>query len=296
MPYQQLNDMVGRSRASIFVQALSELGWREGENLRIDWRWTGGEPALFERYSAELVALNPDVLIPVTTASVEAMRHKTNTLPVVFVGVTDPIGQGFVSNLGRPGGNITGFTDFDLPMASKWLVILNEVRPQASRVAVLYNPATAPFADQMVQAIQEAAPSFAMAVHPAPCHDDAEIEALITGLVHEQHDGVLVLPDVFTLLHRSAIIASVARTQVPAVYWNRSFVMDGGLMSYGIDITDLYPRAAAYVDRILKGANAGDLPVQMPTKFDFVINLKAAKAFDITITPSLLATADEVIE
>jgi putative tryptophan/tyrosine transport system substrate-binding protein len=293
---QDPNDMLGRARASAFVQAMSELGWREGENLRIDWRWAGGEPALFGRYSAELVALNPEVLIPGGTASVEAMRRNTNTLPIVFTVVTDPVGQGFVSNLAHPGGNITGFTDFDLPMAGKWLALLSQIGPGVSQVAVLYNPATAPFAELMVQAIQEAAPSFAMAVIPAPCHGDAEIEASITGSAREGSGGVLVLPDAFTVAHRSAIIASVAKTQVPAVYWNRLFVVSGGLLSYGIDIPDLYRRAAAYVDRILKGAKAADLPVQMPTKFELVINLKAAKALALNPPPTLLAQADEVIE
>jgi putative tryptophan/tyrosine transport system substrate-binding protein len=293
---QDPKDMLGQVRAAAFVHALSDLGWGEGENLNIEWRWAGGEPALFERYSAELVALNPDVLVPGGTAAVEAMRRHTNTLPIVFAVVTDPVGQGFVSNLARPGGNITSFTDFDLPMASKWLAILSRVVPAVSRVAVLYNPATAPFAGLMVKAIQEAAPSFSMAVYPAPCHGDAEIEGLINKIAREEGGGVLVLPDAFTVAHRTAIIASVANTRIPAIYWNRLFAMDGGLMSYGTDIPDVYQRAAAYVDRILRGARVVDLPVQMPTKFELVISLKTAKALDLNIASSLLATADEVIE
>ena len=205
---QQPNDVLGKARASAFVQALSELGWREGENLHINWRWAGGEPVLFDRYSAELVALNPDVLIPGGTAAVEAMRRKTDTLPMVFAVVTDPIGQGFVSNLARPGGNITGFTDFDLPMAGKWLAILSQVTPTVSRVAVIYNLATAPFAELMVQAIQEAARSFAMVIQPEPCDGDVEIETMITKLTDEGRGGVLVLPDAFTVAHRSVIIAA----------------------------------------------------------------------------------------
>ena len=228
--------------------------------------------------------------------AVEALRRQTSTIPIVFALVTDPVGQGFVASLARPGGNITGFSAYDPPMAGKWLGMLTQITPPVARVAVLFNPATAPYAGLMLRAIEDAAPSFAVTVRAAPVHDDAEIEAMMAGLAREERGGLLVLPGAFTNVHRDAIVALAARHRLPAVYPFRFFATIGGLMSYGIDHDDLFRRAAAYVDRILKGAKPGDLPVQRPTKFELVINLKTAKALGITVAPSLLATADEVIE
>lgn len=294
------NDPLGQTRAKALVQALAGLGWKEGDNLRIDWRFAAGEPALFERYAAELVRLRPDVLLTGGTPSVAAMQRQTGTIPMVFVIVTDPIGQGFVASLARPGSNITGFTDFDPPMASKWLGMLAEITPPVAHAVALYNPATAPFAPLLLRALENAAPSFAVTVRAAPCGDDANIEATMAGLAQdnsrEKGNGVLVLPDAFTIAKRAVIVAAAARNHLPAVYWNRSFVTEGGLMSYGVDNTDAYRRAAVYIDRILRGATPADLPVQAPSKFDLVINLQTAKALGITIAPSLIATADEVIE
>jgi putative tryptophan/tyrosine transport system substrate-binding protein len=282
--------------AANLVQGLGALGWHEGGNLRIDWRWAGAEPALFERYAAELVSLRPDLLVGQGSPSIEALRRHTSTIPIVFVMVVDPVGQGFVESLARPGGTITGFSDYDPPMAGKWLGLLTQITPPVARVAVLYNPATAPFAGLMMRAIEDAAASLAVTVRAAPVHDDAEIESIMAALAREERGGLLVLPESFTNTHRAAIVASASRHRLPAAYSNPFFAPIGGLMAYGIDRPDLLRRSAAYVDRILKGAKPADLPVQNPTKFTLSINLKTAKELGVTIAPSLVATADDVIE
>jgi putative ABC transport system substrate-binding protein len=290
------SDLPGQARIAAFMQELGALGWKDGGNLRIDWRWAGGDSALFERYAAELVALSPDILVVNASAGVAALRLKTSTIPIVFVNVGDPVGLGFVESLARPGGNITGFSNFDPPIAGKWLQMLTQITPPVARVAVLYNPEVALGPKLMLPAIEEATRSLGVAARTAPCRDDAEIEAMMAGPAHEEHGGVLVLPDPFTGLHRDAIIALAARYRLPAVYGFRLFTEAGGLMSYGIEIEDVFRRCAAYVDRILKGAKPSDMPVQMPTKFELVINLKTATALGVTIAPSLLTRADEVIE
>jgi len=290
------NDPMGQTRAKALVEALGALNWKEGDNIHIDWRWAGGDPALFERYATELVALRPDLLLANGTPSVAALQRQTSTIPIVFVVVTDPVGQGFVASISRPGGNITGFTDFDPPMANKWLSMLAQISPPAARTAVLFNPATAPFAGLMLRAIEEAAAYFALAARAAPCRDGAEIEAVMTELARNERGGLLVLPDAFTFAKRAVIIESAARNRLPAIYSQRSFVADGGLMSYGVDNPDVFRRAAGYVGRILRGEKPADLPVQAPSKFDLVINLKTARALGVTFAPALLATADEVIE
>ena len=289
------SDPVGQARAAAFLQGLGALNWHEGGNLRIDWRWTGGDHALYARYAAELVALDPEALVAAGTLCVEALRRQTSTIPIAFVNVTDPVGQGFVASLARPGGNITGFSLYDPPMASKWLQMLTQLAPPVARVAVLFNPEI-PYAGLYLRAIEDAAPSLAATVRAAPCREDAEIEAMMAGLAHEERGGLLALPSIFTDTHRDAIVALAARHRLPAVYPYRLFAAIGGLMSYGVDQADLFRRTAAYVDRILKGAKPSDLPVQAPTKFELVINLKTAKALGVTIPPSLLAGADEVIE
>jgi len=294
---QPASDPEVQARAAALVQGLGALNWREGGNLRIDWRWASGDPALFERYAAELVALGPEVLLAGSSSpAVKALRQQTSTIPIVFVSVIDPVGQGFVESLARPGGTITGFSLYDPPMAGKWLGMLTQIAPPVARVAVLFNPATTPYAGLMMRAIAEAAPSLAVAVRAAPVRDDAEIEARMAGLAHEERGGLLVLPGNFTFVHREAIVAIAARHRLPAIYPFRFFTAAGGLMSYGIEQEDLFRRAADYVDRLLKGAKPADLPVQNPTKFEMVINLKTAKALGVTFPPSLLAAADEVIE
>jgi putative tryptophan/tyrosine transport system substrate-binding protein len=290
------NDPVGKTRAAALVQGLGALNWHEGDNLQIGWRWAGGDPALFDRFTAELVALRPEILVAHGSLSVAALRRQTSTIPIVFALVADPVGQGFVASLARPGGNITGFSSYDSPMAGKWLGMLTQITPPAARVAVLYNPATAPYAGLMLRAIEDAALSVAVAVRAAPCRDDAEIEAMMVALAREERGALLVLPGVFADVHRDAIVALAARHRLPAVYPHRFFAAAGGLMSYGTNNDDLFRRAAGYVDRLLKGAKPGELPVQRPTKFELAINLKTAKALGITVAPALLATADEVIE
>jgi putative ABC transport system substrate-binding protein len=290
------NDREGQARAAALVQGLDALDWHEGRNLRIDWRWTGSAAALIERYSAELVSLSPDVIVVYGSLSVAVLRQKTSTIPIVFVIIADPVGQDFVVSLAHPGGNITGFSSYDPPMASKWLGMLMQITPPIARVAILFNPEVTPFAGLMLRNIEDTAPSIAVAVRAAPCHDDAEIDAMMAALAREGRGGVLVLPSAFTTAHRDAIVALAAQHRLPTVYPVRFFATSGGLMSYGFDQRDLFRRAASYVDRILKGEKPAELPVQAPTKFELVINLKTAKALGLTILPTLLATADEVIE
>ncbi|HVI64732.1 MAG TPA: ABC transporter substrate-binding protein [Bradyrhizobium sp.] len=289
------SDPARQSQLAAFRGALAKLGWREGSNLGIEVRW-GGDPELCARYAAELVALGPEVILADASPSVEALQRQTRTIPIVFVTVADPIGQGFVANLAHPGGNTTGFSVFDAPMAGKWLEMLTQITPPVTRVAMLFNPATTPYANLMFRAMEDAAPSFAVAVRAAPVNSESEVDAMMAALAREGRGGVLVLTSIFTVTHRDAIIALAARHRLPAVYAYSFFAEAGGLMSYGVDVADVHRRAADYVNRILKGDKPGDLPVQMPIKFNLVINLKTAKALDITVATSLLATADEVIE
>jgi putative ABC transport system substrate-binding protein len=290
------DDPIAQRRGNILKETLAVADWKEGGNLRLDWRDGGGDRARIARFAEELVALQPDVILAVGTPCVDELRQRTSTIPIVFAIVTDPVGQGIVASLSQPGGNITGFTDYDGPMAGKWLEMLTQITPRVTRVSVLYNPATAPFAPLMLRAIENAAASLSVKVRAAPVDDGADVTTTIAALAHEKNTGLLVLPDFFTLANRALIVASAARAAVPAAYWSRIFVDDGGLMSYSTDTADLLRRAASYIDRILKGASPSELPVQNPTKFDLTINLKAAAALGVTVSSSLLATADEVIE
>ncbi|MGV7216444.1 ABC transporter substrate-binding protein [Bradyrhizobium sp. UFLA05-112] len=286
------DDAIAQMRATILVDALATLGWKEQDNLRIDWRSGGGDRALIARQAGELVTLNPDILLAVGTPCVEELRKRTSTMPIVFAVVTDPVGQGFVEALAHPGGNITGFTDYDGPMAGKWLHMLTQIAPPVRRVAVIYNPATAPFAGLMLRAIEDSARALGVVVEPAPVHDEASIAALAS----RKDEGLLVLPDFFTLANRARLQAAISKARLPAVYWSRTFVDEGGLMSYSTDSAEQLRRAAAYIDRILKGEKPADLPVQNPTKFELTVNLRTAGVLGVAIPPALLATADEVIE
>jgi putative ABC transport system substrate-binding protein len=291
------DDPEGQADAAAFVQGLGAFNWKEGSNLRIDWRWGDSDPALMERYAAELVALGPDLLLAGSSSiAVGALQRRTGTIPVVFANVTDPVGQGFVGSLAHPSGNITGFSNYDPLMVSKWLGMLTQLTPPVANVAALYNPATTPYAPLLLHAIEQVAPSLAVAVRAAPVKDDAEIEATMVGLAREDRGGLLVLPDIFNNQHRDAIVALAARHHLPAVYPFRFFTVAGGLMSYGIDIIDVFRRSGAYVDRILKGSAPADLPVQAPVIFKLVVNLKTAKALGLAVPPALLDNADEVIE
>jgi putative ABC transport system substrate-binding protein len=290
------SDPVSEARAKVLKQALAALGWKQESNLRIDWRDGGSDRALIEHGADELVASAPDILLAVGTPCVEALRRRTSAIPIVFAVVTDPVDQGFVASLSHPGGNITGFTDYDAPMAGKWLAMLTQITPPAANVAVLYNPATAPFAEIMLHAMRDAAPSLAVTVRAVPLRDAAAIAPAVAALSAQKGTALLILPDFFTISNRAAILASAAQANLPAVYWNSTFVADGGLMSYGTDDNDIVRRAADYIDRILRGDKPADLPVQNPIRFELVINLKTARALGVAISQTLLVTADEVIE
>jgi len=278
------------------MKGLEALGWKEGANIHVEWRWANGDPALFASHATELQALQPDLLVAQGTPALEALRPKAGTIPIVFTMVTDPLGQGMVSSLAHPGGTITGFTDSDPSLAGKWLEMLTQLRPRVSRAAVLYNPGTAPLAAAMLQAIAEAAPPYGVTTRAMPCQDEAGIEAALAAETRDAGGGLIVLPDLFSLVHRDFIIAAAARHRLPAVYFNRPFVQSGGLMSYGVDFAEQFGRAATYLDRLLKGAHAGDLPIQQPDKFDFAVNLRTAKAIGVEIPPNMIAVADDVIE
>jgi putative ABC transport system substrate-binding protein len=284
------DDAIGQTRSAALTDALAALGWKD--NLQIDWHNGGGDRAMIASMASELVARDPDVLLAVGTPSVEELRKRTTTIPMVFAVITDPVGQGFVQNLARPGGNITGFTDYDGPMAGKWLEMLAQIIPPVRRVAVVYNPATAPFAGLMLGTVEDAGRALGVTVEAAPVTDDASIAALAS----RKEVGILVLPDFFTLANRAGLLSAVTAARLPAVYWSRAFVEDGGLMSYSTDSTEQLRRAASYVDRILRGAKPGDLPVQNPTKFELTINLKTARALGVTVPEAMLALADDVIE
>ena len=273
------------------TQGLNAHGWTLGTNIEIVWRWAEGTPALFERHATELVALKPAVLLAQGTPSVKALRTRAGTIPIVFTIVTDPVGQGMVESLAHPGGTVTGFTDFEPAMAGKWMELLSQVKPKVSRVAVLFNPETAPFAGEMLRAIEKAAPTFGITAVATPCADDAAIEAAVSAT-----DGAVALPDLFNLVHRRAIVSSAARHRVPVIYFNRTFTAAKGLMSYGVDSADQFKRAADYIDRLLKGVPASDLPVQQPAEFDLSVNLRTAKALGIELPQTMVIVADDVIE
>jgi ABC-type uncharacterized transport system substrate-binding protein len=274
------------------VEALAANGWREQDNLKVDWRNGAGDRAPIARLADELIALKPDVLLAIGTPSVEELRQRTATTPIVFAVVTDPVSQGFVQNLAHPGGNITGFTDYDGPLAGKWLEMLTQVTPKVSRAFVVYNPATAPFAPLMLRTLEDAARTLHVVVEPTPVHDAASIAALAS----RKDGGFLVLPDFFTMANRAHLLAAIAESHLPSVFWSRAFVDDGGLMSYSTDSAEQLRRAASYVDRILRGAQPADLPVQNPTKLELAINMKTAKAIGVTLPAGLLAIANDVIE
>ncbi|WP_456842423.1 ABC transporter substrate-binding protein [Bradyrhizobium sp. USDA 4486] len=283
------DEVIGQTR---LAEALASHGWKEQDNLGVDWRSGAGDRARIALLADELIALKPDVLLALGTPSVEELRQRTATIPIVFAVVTDPVSQGFVKNLAHPGGNVTGFTDYDGPLAGKWLEMLTQVTPRVSRVFVVYNPATAPFAPLMLRTIEEAARTVHVTVEPAPVHD----AATITALAARKEGGFLVLPDFFTMANRAQLLAAVSEAHVPAVFWSRTFVDEGGLMSYSTDSAEQLRRAASYIDRILKGALAADLPVQNPTKFELAINLRTARAIGVTPAPGLIALANDVIE
>jgi putative tryptophan/tyrosine transport system substrate-binding protein len=290
------NDADAKPRAMAFQHGLQELGWTEGRNVRIEYRWAAADLERMHVYAAELVALAPDLILANTSPVVAALQRATRTIPIVFVNVVDPVGPGFVANLARPGGNITGFLIFEFSMGGKWLETLKQAAPNVKRVALIFNPQTAPFSESFVRVVQAAAPAFTVETVSAMVRDEAELESVVASFAGKPDGGLIVLPDIFNTSHRDTIVALAARNRLPAIYPFRYFAASGGLVSDGVDGTDLFRRSASYVDRILKGGKSGELPVQAPTKFELVINLKTAKALNLTIPSSLIARADEVIE
>ena len=278
-----------------FANALERLGWNNGKNIRIDYRFAANDPALFKTYAAELIGLSPDAILASTPPALIALRQQTRTIPIVFVLVLDPVGMGLVQSLARPGGNITGFGALDPPMMGKWLQLLKEIAPRVTRVAVIFNPDTQPYATSFNRAIEAAAASLGIDVTLAPVHDAAEVEEAINVLAREPGGGLTCLPDSFNTTHRDVIIAAAARHRLPLIGTDQ-FPRDGGLMSYWYDAVELHAQAASYIDRILRGASPTDLPVQESTKYSLVINLKTAEALGLTVPPGMLDMADEVIE
>ena len=290
------SDREGQAFVAAFREGLQKLGWVEGRNIRIDYRWAALDTELMQRFAKELVALQPDLILTQSTPAAAAMLQQTHTIPIVFAIVADPIGSGFVASFPQPGGNITGFVTMEPTMAGKWLELLKEIAPRVARVAMLFNPATAPYAEYWLNPFKAAAASFAVQAIVAPVHDTSELESVIAAQAREPNGGLIVMPDTFTTGHRSEITSLAARYRLPAVYPYRVFAEFGGLLSYGDDLTDNFRRAASYVDRILKGEKPRELPVQAPVKFELVINLKAAKALGLDVPAHLQQRADEVIE
>jgi ABC-type uncharacterized transport system substrate-binding protein len=296
MPFAT-TDAQSKLDAAALVGQLKELGWTEGRNLRIDYRWAAGHAEQMQASAKELVAQQPDVIFCRSTPVTAALLKQTRTIPIVFVMVSDPVGERFVESLARPGGNVTGFTNVESSMAGKWLELLKEVAPNIKRIAFIFDPKVAPGGGSYyTNLIKSAAPSFAVALTATPVHDAAEIESAIGKFAREPNGGLLVLPDTTTRAHRRLIIALTAQYRVPAIYDFRDIVVEGGLISYGVDVADLIRRAAGYVDRVLKGAKPAELPVQLPTKFELVINLQTAKALGLEISSQFQQRADEVIE
>jgi len=288
------NDSESQARIGAFREGLAKLGWTEGREIRIDYRWAAGDQERARAYAAELVALKPDVIFAAPSAALAALRQ-TRNVPIVFAQVTDPVGEGWVASLARPGGNVTGFAQYEFAIAAKWMELLKQIAPNVTRVAVIYDPAN-PEWKHFVPVMEAAAPSVGMQASFSVVRNRADIERAIEELVRGPNGGLIPLPSPLMLVHRELII-SLARTyRLPNVYAYRYYPINGGLASYGIELVDLYRRAASYVDRILKGEKPGDLPIQQATKFELVINLKTAKALGLDPPISLLARTDEVIE
>ena len=279
-----------------FRQGLAELGWVEGRNIRVEVRFSGSDAERTDALSRELVALKPDALLARTTPITAAFKKETSAIPIVFVNISEPLESGFIQSLARPGGNITGITNFESAIGGKWLQLLKEADPRIARVAVIYNPTTAPYAGMYLQSVQAGAPVVGAQIVDLPVHNDAEIEAALAAFARGGSGGLITIPETFTSERRDLIIATAARYRLPAVYGTPGAVPSGGLMVYSVDTRDTMRRAAGYIDRILKGAKPADLPVQQPGKFELSINLKTAKTLGLDIPATLVARADEVIE
>jgi putative ABC transport system substrate-binding protein len=289
------DDAEGQARIATFLQGLQQLGWTDGGNVRIDYRWAAGDAGRFQRYAEELLALAPDVVLAFAVPSVQALQRTSRSVPIVFVNVTDPVGGGLVATLSRPGGNTTGFMQFEFGLSGKLLELLKQVAPDVTRAAVLRDPDVGTGTTQFA-VIQAMAPLLRVEVNPINVRDPSEIRRALEAFASPPNGGLIVTASALATRHRELIIALAARHKLPAVYFERFFVVAGGLISYGTDQIDHYRRAASYIDRILKGDKPSDLPVQAPTKYELVINLKTARALGLTVPDTLLARADEVIE
>ena len=290
------DDPEGQARATAFRQGLQALGWIEGKNLRIDWYWTAGDVGRIRGDVTELAGHPPDIIVANGRVILSEAVQVIRSIPIVFVLVTDPVGQGFISSLARPGGNVTGFTFFEYAMFGKSLELLKKVAPAVTRVGFIFNPDMSAYYDQFLPAFETHARQYSIELTVARVGTEAEIDAAVAKLAATSGGGLMVPPDAYTLVHRARIVQSTARHRIPAIYSYRQLIKEGGLISYGPDTVDLYRRAAGYVDRILRGEKPSDLPVQAPTKYQLVINLKTAKALGLEVPPTLLALADEVIE
>jgi putative tryptophan/tyrosine transport system substrate-binding protein len=289
------DDPESRKRLFALLQGLQQLGWVEGRNLRVDIRWAAGNVDDTRKYAAELTALAPDIILAAGSLAAGPLLQATRTIPIVFTHVPDPVGAGFIDSMARPGGNATGFTSFDYGLSVKWLELLKEIAPQVTRVGVIRDPNLTAGIGQW-GAIQGAAPAAGVEVVPVNVRDAAEIERAVAAFARLGNGGLIVTASGLAVVHRDLIIALAARHKLPAVFWQRFFVADGGLISYGDDVIEHYRLAACYIDRVLKGEKPGDLPVQLSTKLELVINLKAAKSLGLDVPDALLARADEVIE
>jgi putative ABC transport system substrate-binding protein len=290
------NDPQGRADRTAFEKSLIALGWAPGKNIHLEYRWAGGDPVRLSAFAAELIEMKPDVIVTEGTPALAAAKRTTQTIPIIFANVTDPVGQGYVVNLAKPGGNATGFTLFEFSIGTKWVQLLREIVPTIKEAGFLFNPAMAPYSNLYFRSVQVAAETHGIRAFPIPVNGEADIERELTALGQRSDTGLIVLQDAFTATHRSFLTARVAHFKVPAVFAVRFYAESGGMISYGVNFADQYRQAAIYVDRVLKGATPGDLPVQQPTKFELVINLKTAKVIGIEIPMSLLLRADEVIE
>jgi putative ABC transport system substrate-binding protein len=291
------NDPQAKTLLSGFTQGLAELGWSDGRNLRVDVRWVGNNVDRMQKFAKELVALQPETILAQGTPVTASLQRETRTIPIVFAVVGDPVGAGIVASLSRPGGNITGFVSQEAEMTGKLLQLLAEIAPGVKRGAIMFNPDTAPGGGSYyLPAFEAAARSLKVTPIAAPVYSEAEIQTVITSLGREPGGGLVVMPGNFMLAHRAPTILLAARNNVPAVYIIRVYVRDGGLLSYGPDIVDIFRRSASYVDRILRGAKPAELPVQLPVKFEMAVNVKTAKALGLTVPQSILVRADEVIE
>ena len=284
------------TRIAAFRQGLADLGWAVGRNIQLEYRWAAGDIDRNRAYAAELVALAPDVLVANGTPALTALRDATHSIPIVFVVVNDPVAQGFIANLARPGGNITGFSFLEYSMLGKSLELLKQLAPSTHRFAVMFNPETTPHYTVFLRSFETVPPPRPLEIMATPIGAEADIEQAVAQIGREPGGGLIVPPDTFTLVHRGLIIRTAAQHRVPAIFSYRQFVREGALIAYGPDTTDIFQRSASYVDRVLKGANPGDLPVQAPNKFELAINVKTARRLGLDLPPTLLGLADEIIE